>query len=84
MDREELLRAKAEMSKRDRTIGRASMRLGAIIAVVSFALVVLIVSINGPLTDNIGSIIAYVLAFGVGLGVLMLLYGLLQYRSSKE
>jgi len=84
MDKEELIRAKAAITRRDKIVGKASMRLGAIIAVVSLILVILIVSINGPLTDDIGSIIAYILALGAGIGVAMMLYGLIQYWSSKS
>jgi hypothetical protein len=84
LDREELLKAKAEMSRRDKAMGRASMKLGAIIAVVALVLVFLIVAINGPLTGGIGTTFAYILALVVGIGVTMLLYGFVQYWTSRS
>lgn len=82
MDRDELLRAKAAMSRRDRSIGKGSMKWGAVISAISLILVFVIVGIGGPLAGA-SSIVAYVLALGVGIGISMILYGAIQYYSGK-
>ncbi|MEI6795904.1 MAG: hypothetical protein WCK39_03495 [Methanomassiliicoccales archaeon] len=84
MDREELMKIKAEMSRRDYLMGRAMMKLGAIVAVVSFGLIAIIVLVNGPLKDLLGSIVGWVLALALGFGILFILYGALKYSSSKD